>query len=884
MALVLTLLIVAMLTVVVVGFNAATRTEQMASRNYGLQAGASAMAETAVGEALALLNRATATNYLSQPGRMLLGGTQEVLLSSASLPAGTVNTNLNALLPIQTAGAVNPDFFSVPWVTVQGQAGGATRAIGRYAFWIDDNGSRVNLNVASPTVRTNFLPTNNRPLWAGSIVQGTGIQPNQFATDLSNRLTATRSNQPWGYFFTPRQLISLRGGITNVQQLGYRTAGMNPNRPAPSYPLADGAPLNLNAGGDNGFLETVRSGFAGSESSLLETIDQVIDRQLSGERYEALFNQRNGFAHKYGRDVLRQIVVNLNDFTLPTGSAETTGQTTVTGAAFRNDDEVPQTVAGLRPFPYLNEIVYRVAQTTNGVPEWSAVELQIWIGFELVNPYEDPWGLLGRVMIERWGGLPSITVEYDTGEGKATAEFSTTPWGDFDDGRLAVYVNNNLPGNSFATDDGGGSFSYAFEWQVEKSNLPEGASNAVVKSVRIEPGVITWRQWYDAPETVRDWAQEADFGSDAVPGNHFQFDEIPMVAGPAIGPGNYGQRPPPENMSIFFSGPAARGIAKNDPRVRSFPEAQGPLPAWYPVGGDAPDATTLGANNSTVDLSSGTGIAGLPNDNPPASSIVTEHPDFNEGLTNRLAYRPYADGFDLSKVHTGLQWRTLQLRAQDAAEGSARFVPDWALLGVFAAPNAAAPVAPVKINVNAVPFPAADAEANKTNLAIGSNGVLRVVPFVSLLSGNTTTNGSNAVLQGIPFDAAFPAAGADSYLAAATNMATMRFGTSWAARRAGDLNGRLPENAYLMPAEVLEVQGMYRTTVAESVNEGRVRGFYEALSTHSDTFTIFAVGQALDAQGRSTGEQRLRVTAEKATNSTGVVQFRPVLTEFVPSP
>jgi hypothetical protein len=190
----------------------------------------------------------------------------------------------------------------------------------------------------------------------------------------------------------------------------------------------------------------------------------------------------------------------------------------------------------------------------------------------------------------------------------------------------------------------------------------------------------------------------------------------------------------------------------------------------------------------------------------------------------------------------------------------------------------------VKLNVNAVPFPAAVAEANLTNLATGSNAVLRVDAFASLLSGNTTPNGSNALSQGIPFDAVFTLTGADSYQAAATNMATMRFGTSWAGRRAGDLNGRLPQNAYLMPAEVLEVQGMYRANFAESVNEGRVRGFYDALSTHSDTFTIFAVGQALDAQGRPTGEQRLRVTVEKTTNTAGAVAFRPVLTEFIASP
>jgi len=775
------------------------------------------------------------------------------------------------LLPIQTAGAVNASYFGVPWVAVQGQAGGSTRAIGRYAFWVDDNGSRLNLNVASLSNRPHFFPTNNRPLWVAATFGRTGnsnVFSNLFGTNFPKLFANPAATNPWGYFFTPRQLANIITNVTNtgtalmnlgVQQLGYQMAGMNPNRPDPTYPLADGAPLDLNAGGNSGFLETVRSGFAGSESALLEALDEVIDRQLSGDRYEALFGQRNGFVQKYGRDVLRQIVVNLNDGTLPTGSQDNPGNVSVTGAGDSMlVDGIPNTVAGNRPFPFLNEIASRALYFYDS--NSATLNMQVWLAIEIMNPYPVEWGDASAVVVEatEW----SFEGSYDSGPDtvpipKVTVVLEPSYELRWDEGV-------NLPRRSFT--------NLVLGLHRDIPNVAAGASNFQITNT-LDLRAVKYLQWPSQPSTIRDWAH----------GDDLPVWEATSAAGSVTAaPDKSTNFGPVTNVPGYVNwndAAAVIGVAKNDPRVRRFAGWDPPLPPWLPVGG-ANAAPTIGSNNSTVDMRSRTGIDGIDNDLPPASGNVFQHPDFDVDLNNYLQSVPMANAFDISKVHTGLQWRTLQLRAQDAAEGRAGFVPDWALLGVFAASNAAAPAVPVKLNINAVPFPAVTAEANLATLATGPNAVLRVDAFASLLSGNTNTNG----LTTNTTNAVFSASGADSYLAAATNLATMRFNANWAGRRARDLSTNLPTNAYLMPAEALEVQGMYRANVSEAVNEERVRGFYDAVSTHSDTFTIFAVGQALDVQGRSTGEQRLRVTVERMINAAGVVQFRPVLTEFVASP
>jgi hypothetical protein len=78
--------------------------------------------------------------------------------------------------------------------------------------------------------------------------------------------------------------------------------------------------------------------------------------------------------------------------------------------------------------------------------------------------------------------------------------------------------------------------------------------------------------------------------------------------------------------------------------------------------------------------------------------------------------------------------------------------------------------------------------------------------------------------------------------------------------------------------DVLEVNRVANFTNNDASNEGRAASFIDAMSLHSDVFSIYSLGQALDRQGRNVGEFMLR-TQVQLDRTTG--RFRPVFTEPV---
>jgi hypothetical protein len=248
----------------------------------------------------------------------------------------------------------------------------------------------------------------------------------------------------------------------------------------------------------------------------------------------------------------------------------------------------------------------------------------------------------------------------------------------------------------------------------------------------------------------------------------------------------------------------------------------------------------------------------------------------HEPLSNNYPARPLTTVFDLGQVHTGLQWRTLQFRSQDASEAAVtpKSVPDWALLEVFSVTNSTVAV-PAKINVNSLAFPAG---SNTAPAALVAAGLARPLAMASLLAGNTNgTNATNAQINGVKLglssNAVFPVSGANSYAAVATNIARLNFSPGWAQNRPTNL----PSNSIVMLAEVLEAEGVSNVGNDEAANEGRVRGFYDALTASSDVFTIYSVGYATTTNGTVTGEIFLRT--QVARDPSNPSRFRPVFTE-----
>jgi hypothetical protein len=864
-AIILTLLVLTMMTVLVIGFNAATRTEQMAARNYSYQEQAHNVAMMGVNQAVAMLNT-NVTNWSArtQPGRLMTLENGAMPLTSASVPgASGSNVNVNAWVDTNyfIARTTNTSVFAAPVVPVSG----GTNRIGGYAFWVDDDGSRINLNAASVQARTNFLPTNARPM-----VLNRDLFPTINAGDwtaISNRFAAlidppnaTATTNGWGYFFTPRQIVAISNvGPANYGAMMFQIAGGPPNwRPTNSYALgSNGVPAALDAPG--GLLSTYgSSGYAGSLNSLTTALDNVAGKFFRGSNYTYYFGAANGFADKYSNNVLRQIIANINDANLPGTDAAFTGANTEDMLVGNNDVGVrvptPSTLLALRPSLFLNELAVGVAYSTNAPA--TKVEVQIWLQSELVDPY-----LTGQ------GSAYEIVYNI------RSLEFTGT------------YVTNGVPG-SFSNPKGitdstkldysgrvtnvgsvsAGQFKVptdkacVFQWQAggfdpatgtagAQPPIPATASNVVISTVKVGLSYAVLRaQTNDS--SIRDWAYRGDFPEDG-----FVFDVVPENKLKAYGY-SFGAGADTAPISTF-----TQSIEKNDPRVRTFGTNEPPAPAWT-----FSASPSLGLNNAAVNFSSGTGIAGITNDLAVGITSIYDHPSFRGvSATYALGRSNWISSFDLSRIHTGLQWRTLQLRAQAKTEADEDYVPDWALLEAFSVTNATASGSRnFKLNINALPYPASD---SMNPAALATAGLSRAGAAASLLSGMTAVNAPLAAIgtNNLGFPAAAGFANAAAAMLVGSNVANMTFTNTWSGRRSANTNYQA--NLYTLPAEVLEVNGVANFSTDEAANEARAQGIYSGIAVSSQVFTVYAVGFANDKQGVEVAEARLRAQVARDTNS-----------------
>lgn len=889
-AIILTLLVITMLTVLVIGFNAATRTEQMAARNFSYQESAGQMATLAVNRAIALLNTNITNGTLTQPGRSWSPDAGNVMLTSAGAGPSTVSTNINTwqagvgdmqgrpATNYFIATNTNSGFFSVPLVDVRV----SNVLVGRFGFWIDDDSSRMNLNAAIPLPgRTNFLPTNARPL----LLANNTISPNftrnpaVFNSLISPGTTPNRLNG-WGYFFTPRQIILLpsapgtlppsdRAITSFIYNSMMWQVGAGPlNRPSNSYVLAlSNNPAFLDVGGVNGFLSVYGSaGYTNGLTNLLGALDKVTTNYLSGANYAKYFGPTavSGLAGKYTTNVMRQIIANINDAILPNTDTSFVGANVGTMLSPATNGSTPLQVFGIRPAPFLNEVAVGAAFHTNSSP--GRLEVQIWMQSELVDPYRSGEGINYQIKY-KVNNLKFAGTFQTNGTTQAFSNPPTSETWNFDGSNRLVTVSSNVVANGFLLP----SDAFVFEWQVTGSAganipIPANASNFTLSTVTVTPGFAILRKT-NSPGSIRDWASDRDFT------NALTYSNIPVSS---ISFGNNGYKA--TNAALAPGGAAffSQGIAKNDPRVRRFGTNNPPSVPWIPVSGSG---VTLGANNSTVNFNAGTGIANLNNDKPGSATDIYSHPSFSTGTgINTRVIPAWLSTFDLSRIHTGLQWRTLQLRSQDASEANASFVPDWAVLETFALAGNPAP-ALVKLNINSLPYPATT-NSSVTNMV--TSGLTRAPALSSLLAGNTnsatnasvTVGGTNFSL-GIPAAAAIPRTGSGSFLEVATNIATQAFTNSWGTRRAAIT--AFPTNAYSMVTEVLEINNVSNFSTDEAANEGRARGFYDALTVSSDIFTVYAVGYAMDKNTNVVSETRMR--AQVARDPIATNQFQIIMAE-----
>jgi len=858
-ALVLTLLVVAMLTVVVVGFTAVSRLEQVSARNLTYHSSAEQLAQLATGRAMQRLSDAmqaasAAPLFSTQPGQInLFGASPEPLYSRGA--TGITNVNLFTSTGLIT-GNTN-DNISVGVETVNDSNGDP---IGRIAFYIDDESTKIAVNQASGATTNRTL----NPQWPRPFaIQGADGVNAVRAGNFNGILTRTANNPSdasnWTYFFTPEQL---RGPLT-AQPLGQLTVALETNP----------APINTAPWGAQKVLI--------NQVPLADQTVQQVAQVLSDPKLSQVFGQT--FADKYTPEGLNQLAANLLQLRTDhwrgaprfNGVDPVLGTSQLGGPVFaapesgmmKKTNGIPTDFLGYTPFPMLNEVGVSFVYGWNAANQMT---MRITLECELYNPFplNFPGGGQIYAQIDKarfqtvyanppgqaWRG-PNGTSESVAPHNDMVFQDGCDPWGSSVSGPSwwgPAGANTQLnpstgyhPQRSIPPVPAGGYVVETFNFDV---SFTETNPTVSVSQLFVIIDQVKLLATSGDPTSVRDWLSGNDvynalFGS--TPGLRGAQFVVPVgpLSGPFFAPTTPGALPanPPGQVVT---------LGKLDPRMRPALDASAPLKTTPPgLSWRREQVASIGAANS----SSPADFANqpIPSDRGNVQSIIynTNLPPILSVTNTNSSF--YALAADLGKVFTGFPWRSVRLQPQPASESAARMIPDWVMLDALSfsdgmrALNAANPNSQVISAAN--PVTRRVAPALRSQLDILTNQTLNIV-------ANPTTSGATSI-------ASFTAATARAFQTNAGGVrqvainaqmpnltASWATNSSWGTRRTNDLG--FPTNALLLPSEIAEIRGMADFVPAANsnsskLNEYRLSTLFPGASTQSRFYLITAMGEAL---------------------------------------
>lgn len=313
-------------------------------------------------------------------------------------------------------------------------------------------------------------------------------------------------------------------------------------------------------------------------------------------------------------------------------------------------------------------------------------------------------------------------------------------------------------------------------------------------------------------------------------------------------------------------------VEVDDPRCNLYGGGASYTGDWQPCMG----TNTFGAVNSISTL-------GKPAD---SSIIPQQDTDANGKISDASLYMPYPKGDpknpsglvlspgELGYIHTGIQrdlkstpWRTVRLQPNNYTDTTQ--VPDWAFMDLFTVPvQITDPNDPnYRISATAVLQPHGTTIAGRINMnaqaqpfgnpTYSSAPMERVYPLQALFEG-VTRNAAGTTLSGAEAEAIARNVYAHTLAANGKN-----YGNS---------------DAYDSQGEIVEIKG-----VADGGEESEeiVRGTANLISARGSVFSIYTIGQAVkqtpNASLLVTGEQRLHSILERYLDpSDNKVKFRTV--------
>ena len=846
-ALVISLVFIILITIAIVGFvTTATLERKTVQSHYGRVQAAlyNTMAVDVVASRISQATTGTSTWWVSQPGRIAYTpfattatapATTFVDLSSGKAGSTAVeneSVDLNPASLTQGTGLIASDTaisLPVKWIYVR-KDGSQVAApptydrdnpwVGRYAYWTDDESSRVNVNTALSNTAlqidlTTFSPLNSSDVLALKTARKTRLfnsleelksvadSTNIASAVTTNKMALTHFNQSpeLNRFGDPRIVLttqkSLAGGLPFLDILN-----------------ADNADPGIN---DN--LDPVKV------QTLFTKLTPYFSKRTCDWGLPGPVTYNKTLANKYGPTGAAQIIVNLIDYVRSAESSQplilplraaadpTTGALTynVSGAA-ATGNYGPNALRGNSRRLHIVEMgvwvpatpaatvklkvkIFRDAGTGPDV-SLAGLPLQYTVSSPSMSFSSNSYLIPPTDILKSDLTLDSPTIgpgEYRTVTINVTTPVATRPTTVAM--RLAIKNYDPVPNKRFSYDIA----------PIQDSDKPGGYAQYAQCTVDPDPAVGE--------------AAMTSISTDDPVINQCFVDWRPLVPGSPPG-----SSPGPQGINTFGT--------QDRPLVYKFPRAAITVP------GQAQQDTDSGGNLTDASTA------------PPSIKASLAYPDGTLGIVASVG--------EIGRVHSGgrgtyafgTPWRTLRLQPRSTT-GT---VPDWMLLDLFTVP-----IQSQNLADQAVFRPSSNTLGGRVDVngkpqlyPFSLSQVSRDVPLLPIIqSGNASLSltEAKADVQNI----------LNKTLAASTTGSGAQYG-----------NSDLISNAlYLMPGEICEVKG-----IADSgeQSEALVRNTIGLLTTQSNVFLVFSVGQKIqqlpNGQIKVLGEVRTRTLLERYEDLT----------------
>ncbi len=793
-ALILTLAILTLVTLLLIAFVTSMRVENAASKNFNELIKARELAQAGVDEAVGTIRAFTppvtpsgpgftGTNYVTAPG-VIYAYSQKFQTSthwtnvalftsdplnpngSASLTNDGNEVDLNANNVITGVSPPSPYPQTYPtngviphlwvgWSNVVATVNGGPQLVGRYAYWVDDESAKVNLNVASS--RGNDL----EGYTPAAIDLLTLFQPVLAADPLA----ATEVDNLTNYVQNTRPLDTIQSAVMRAQSFGGPLVGNAPSVSGSTfsntqfYVTTHATSPDLTPWGDLRLNTLELSNMVANAGSLQAAVQAVYTYLNTEDSNYALWTGTGTkFASKYN---LLQIAANIVNYI---GYPNTANIPTDSGTY---NSTVAPTYLGLKETPYLNELV--ISNTFQVMTVAGSSPAQYYL---LVNSYPlvELWYMYGNSQGWTATGNPQVLL---LNNGLGITVSGVTP--------NNVPIPAKYPVKTIPSTMGPNTYAVVPTTPVSIQTATLSFSGPLPGSVNVtlSAGTIT------AIFTTQVAQNPGQQG-------RMDFAVIPFSASKPVNIPTTGVQKP-----VLWASQC------NDPRVKPINNT------WVQNLG----ATTLGAPNSVpaFNLTAGSGTITGDGDTSCHTNAVNLIPNTTGVGRQRGAMTPG----ELAFIHTGIPWRTFSLQPWPPTQNPTEpGPPDWALLDFFSSANTLSTDVVGRININQ----AIDAVYPPSRLG----------PLSALLTN----------LQGTAY----------SQLIATQNV--YRYPSSPAYFEAPSALGvTFCPAAYTMVGEIANTQNLsnFGTTPStpKSVLETPVRDIANIITTRSNTFTIWCLAQAV---------------------------------------